>query len=381
MTIIVGAGIAGLWLADHLLAQGDDVIVLERNERMGGRIWTSEDGYEIGAGRIQTTHVRAGALIDQFGLERIPLAHGSLWMDSKTRTLINNPFDALWSAIGPRVAHLSPSVLATHTLRQLLVRILGRKAADDILLKFPYRGEVDVMRADVALRALNFNKGDFYVVRGGLSAIVDGLVARIGRSRIQTGVDIVRVVQHKNAWSVITRAGHTLSTTRLVLAIPVDALRRLVNDVVPRNLQSVPLVRIYARFPHTDWLKGRIVTDSPLRYIIPIRPGLVMISYTDGIDTVGWMAGGGLRIRAEVAKLFPDAPKPMWVRAYPWKEGCTYWTPANTVARCELNPRPGLYLCGESLSSGHQAWIEGALETAEAVAKAIAKNGCQIAVP
>jgi len=379
MTIIVGAGIAGLWLADYLLAHGDDVLVLERNERIGGRIWTSKDGFEIGAGRIQTTHVRAGALVDTFGLKKIPLAHGSWWMDSDTRTLKKNPFDALWDAIGPRISQLSPDILASHTLRELLVQILGQMGADDILLKFPYRGEVDVMRADVALRALGFNTGTFYVVREGLSAIVDGLAARIGHSRIQTGVDVVRVVQNKNTWSVITRSGHTRTTTRLVLAIPVDALRLLVREMVPKHLQSAPLIRIYARFPHIDWLKGRIVTDSPLRYIIPVRPdnGLVMISYTDGRDAEGWIHllekdGKDVltrRIQTEVSKLFPDAPKPIWVRAYPWKEGCTYWGPKSTPA--QLNPRPGLFLCGESLSSEHQAWVEGALETAESVADAI----------
>ena len=41
--IIVGAGVAGLAAAQHLLAHGRDVTVLEARDRIGGRIWTLHD--------------------------------------------------------------------------------------------------------------------------------------------------------------------------------------------------------------------------------------------------------------------------------------------------------------------------------------------------
>ena len=55
-TIIVGAGISGLWLAEQLALRGDKVTVLEKSDYLGGRIVTSERGFEIGAGRIATHH-------------------------------------------------------------------------------------------------------------------------------------------------------------------------------------------------------------------------------------------------------------------------------------------------------------------------------------
>jgi monoamine oxidase len=59
------------------------------------------------------------------------------------------------------------------------------------------------------------------------------------------------------------------------------------------------------------------------------------------------------------------------LRKHYWGGGCTYWLPGDYDVEAEaahaLNPQPGVYVCGESISAHHQAWIEGALETAEAL--------------
>ena len=72
-TIIIGAGIAGLWLAEQLARRGDTVTVLEKYDYIGGRILTSDDGRELGAGRIHDSHHRVHALLRRFGLHTTPL--------------------------------------------------------------------------------------------------------------------------------------------------------------------------------------------------------------------------------------------------------------------------------------------------------------------
>ena len=40
--VVVGAGFAGLLAADRVVQAGDEVVVLEARDRVGGRVWSQE---------------------------------------------------------------------------------------------------------------------------------------------------------------------------------------------------------------------------------------------------------------------------------------------------------------------------------------------------
>lgn len=398
-TIIVGGGIAGLWLADRLSAAGHPVTVLEKYDYLGGRIVTARDSYdsrrtsrstkqtgghtllEIGAGRVHESHRHVAALLRRFRLHRIPLSDGSLWR-ALGGPLTDNTFYAEFAPHLVRIMSMPHTQLRRTTLSQLVPQA--------ILDKYPYRAEVETLRADVAIHAfLNEMSGDggFYVVREGLSAITRGLVAAAtARGAVfLTGQEVTHVSKKSDDhYQVHTKAGIGYTAERVILALHASALRHIrpvASLPVLQKLAMEPLTRIYARYP-TAWFKGpRVVTDSPLRYVIPMNPakGIVMISYTDGRDTRYWTNKKQITaaVQREVRRLFPELeiPDPLWVRAYPWDQGCTYWKPGDydpaTESKKALHPLPDtypeLYMCGESFSVGRQAWIEGALEHAEAL--------------
>ena len=107
-----------------------------------------------------------------------------------------------------------------------------------------------------------------------------------------------------------------------------------------------------------------------------------MTSYTDGQDTKPWIdllnSKGDSVLQKEIVKelrsLFPETsiPNPLFFKAHPWSEGCSYWTPGlydpQELSEKILKPLPfrfpTLYVCGESYSL-KQCWMEGALEHAE----------------
>ncbi|MFG2118830.1 flavin monoamine oxidase family protein [Streptomyces sp. NPDC048710] len=78
--IVVGAGISGLAAARYLADQGEDVVVLEARNRIGGRIWTSEKWagvpLDLGASWIH-------------GIDNNPIA--ALAAKAKARTVVTNP--------------------------------------------------------------------------------------------------------------------------------------------------------------------------------------------------------------------------------------------------------------------------------------------------
>jgi monoamine oxidase len=73
--VVVGAGMAGLTAAYELKRAGHKLVVLEAQQRLGGRIRTLRDPFtdglyaEVGAMRIPRTHALTLAYIDQFGLK------------------------------------------------------------------------------------------------------------------------------------------------------------------------------------------------------------------------------------------------------------------------------------------------------------------------
>jgi glycine/D-amino acid oxidase-like deaminating enzyme len=235
----------------------------------------------------------------------------------------------------------------------------------------------------------------------GLSALVERMAADVVQrgGEIRRGVPVRAVVsvtskrQAEKGKSIeVSTKGGTLRAPRVVMAIPADAMRS-VGGIKSlgflRRLGSEPLMRVYAVFPTRKerggaWFTAedrRVVADG-VRFFIPMdaERGLAMISYTEGRDTRRWLRMGETeRTRAiltELRALFPDreVPEPLLVRYHLWPAGCTYWLPGDydvrAVARQALQPMPDvpLYVCGESVAV-EQAWMESALESAEAVAR------------
>jgi hypothetical protein len=149
---------------------------------------------------------------------------------------------------------------------------------------------------------------------------------------------------------------------------------------------------MYAIFPTkggVSWFSGlnKIVTNSPIRYIIPINPqkGIIMISYTDGKDAKWWFKQDNSAaehgeenvkdlVMTEIRKLFPERtiPNPIFFKQHPWYDGCTYWLPGsyNVIeeSKKSIHPLPesipNLFMCGESFAV-KQCWVESALNQAD----------------
>src|ERR1700731_3825024 len=70
--VVVGAGMAGLTAARALAERGRKVLVVEAQDRIGGRIWTrhvGDEAIELGAEFIHGRPPELWALIEEAGLE------------------------------------------------------------------------------------------------------------------------------------------------------------------------------------------------------------------------------------------------------------------------------------------------------------------------
>lgn len=419
--IIVGAGISGLYVARELAKKRPSwsIAICERYKGLGGRTysyWPPDfDGvqWEMGAGRIRKDHAHLMKLIKEYGLTFVPIPSGSLYKAGPKTQSVENPFeDVLIPLYIQPLSYLDKSVLANHTIEELLIKTIGAAKTKEILSYFPYRAEVTTLRADIGLQS--FLGGEMGSVAG-YGVLKEGFSTLIKHMRQDCearGVVVLNRHRVRNlhagsgSQTLLTldfgKAGEPRGTIQLaadklcVLALHRDAVAELPafrGWNVLKQLKTQPLLRTYAIFDTKKpvWFSGlgKIVTPERPRYIIPIDPskGVIMISYTDADDTKQYAAiqkrGGDKAlekaIMADIRALFPDLsiPNPVFFRSHLWDTGCTYWLPGSydpeTVSHECINPAaslPGVRLCGESWSM-HQAWVEGALEHAEECLKEI----------
>lgn len=421
-TLIVGAGVAGLTTALKLLTQHprQKVVVLEKYGKLGGRAMTFKKDipgvgpvqWENGAGRIHASHKRLLRLLEDYDLSTSNLSTKAEFRACTHRGCKEPTKDSFEELVpiflAPLIA-LPKSKLGAHTLFQLATEVHGEETARKFFNMFPYYAEVYQLRADLALKTFMAEMGTregYSVPNAGFSALVDAIAADV-RSRgghirprhtLKTYNEIYdgdhfshieATVEVKNPETKETNT-HTLNVRRLVLALHAEALRALkpLRTWTPlKHLGSAPLLRMYAVFPSGPgrrvWFEHmpRTITTNTLRYVIPINPdkGIIMISYTDGLDTRPWfkLANAGpeashelrQKLMREVRATFgPDVPDPLYLKAHPWTVGTTYWKPgsydAEAMSIAAHRVSPHVFVTGEAVST-NQAWIEGALESVE----------------
>ena len=386
---IVGAGIAGLTVAETLLDKGHTVTILERYPNVGGRIATFRDPehkiqYEMGAGRIHSSHTRVHALIRRFKLHTYPISNEMVYHPLAGT---QEPLRHDWiPAIVRMLEGLPKKTLASNTIHDLL-----SPTWRTLLTRFPYWAEVHMLRADLALESFQREMGTYsgYVgIQEGIDAITthlrDIVVAK--GAEILTRHRVTDVRKHRDGWEIVGNAGKKaeakpfrILAEKVILAtcrFSLGKFSALKGHPLLKQLQTSPLLRIYATYPTKPkaWFHDlpKTVTDSPLRFVIPIDPkkGVIMISYTDGDDTKAWDMKEGLAetVHAEVQRLFGPTPKPLHVEPYRWPGGCTYWTPGtydvDKAIKAAMTPAKNLWIVGESVAK-HQAWIESALISVE----------------
>jgi len=404
--LIIGAGIAGLHCAlclskdDHSLK----IAIAEAYNYVGGRVlsykvpWGPEvpQGpdihWENGAGRIHSSHTIILDYIHHYGLNLIPLAKGSQdWRTPLEAKGTPNIWPSLSLLLVEALTNIKPSILASHTIAQ----IIDNK---EIMNRFSFRSELFTMRADLAIKSLEHEmgetEGEFYVVKEGLSALIRHMRSDLEKRGVNFFLNHRATTVQKDTAQFHSKP--SIKADKIILALHASALRKIgpfQNLPVLKYLKMEPLLRTYGVFPlglgkgqgKGPWFQDihHTVTNSPLRSIIPINPkqGTIMTSYTDGDDTKEYLKilkkSPKLlenRIMKDLRSLFSELeiPDPLFFKAHPWHDGCTYWLPGRYNPKEEsekiLNPFPSrfpnVFVCGESFSM-RQAWMEGALEHAE----------------
>lgn len=447
--IILGGGVAGLYTAYHILQKSPNssILILEKENHLGGRIHTFSGKHmivEAGAGRFHEKNILLFELLKELGLDSkidkisgsasfAPIENPGVFMNSILDREDIGSLDFLRSGMGfsPSVDFLTPiyklffdmalgkqnipnaelifrviiaskgeplTKLQNISFLQFAKEVLTKEEIDFIAGSFGYYSELVIMNAADAIYLMEQHltpMNQFYVLKGGLSQIIEKLESKLVKHKhikILTNRAVKQIHFSKNEFTIHCE---NLETTyigeKCICAAPTGVLQkfRIFHPVkyLLNKIDCQPLCRIYSQFPKGDdgavWFTGlpKLTTNNDLRMVIPIdeKEGIIMSSYTDNKFARKWNQlfekEGEPGINRRLISLLKettgrDIPLPVKSYVFYWDCGVGYWSVgANSAMVSErlLHPMKEmkLFICGETYSYQNQQWIEGALETSK----------------
>lgn len=368
--VVVGAGLAGLRIASEL----DDVILLESRSVPGGRVRTSYDisgvvEYEAGPWRIPGDHTRVRSLFEREGLTLVPLATPSV---HTSRAPSVRPGVSIWDA----------NVLQFDT---------SPPYADMADLATGYADQTSAASGSSPYTTAS---GAFSVCPSGFTSLVSKLSERVRDVRYDHRVVDVFVDVHGYSVHVSQRVSSTcfksyvIRCATLFVCVPPSVSRdwTALRDHARSTMCSVTggeLCHVYVKHDAMPSHTHHLNPDSILSQTVSSQYGnsWFQASYSGGRIARFWkhlhnhdvtMFWSTLR-NALYRWYGIHVPRDTEHRFHHWPCAYHQWLPVPSFDMrravynaIEPNPSvlPRLFIAGEAFSS-HQAWMEGALETAE----------------
>ena len=391
--------------------------------------------FEKGAGRFNDNHLLLNKLLEELNLTskkvKITNVDNTIWMPKNKFELLREKYprmddiiEALQKQLKKR--EVSPEEIRKHNLQELVKKYLvsndnnkTNKNEKNInskeLIKYmeemyPYFAEQYNMNAMDALQVFSQDfKQDiqYYILNGGLSQIISQLEKNvIGMGGIIKKGEMVRDIKKGEGGLYILNGN--LKCHKIICSIPkpgiqkVEYLNELLGNKILESIDCIPLYRIYAKYPNSIingekkvWFSrmDKMVVNHPLKFILPYgeKNGVIHISYTDGkYAKFLWkkLIDGSINsyLDKEVNKIFKNRiegvkkiPEPEWIKHYYWECGMGCWKKgvnSKEIINKVIKPfdKDDVYFCGENFSN-QQAWMEGALFTANKVINLLIKKG------
>jgi len=374
--MILGGGISGLYSAYTLLQENpvQKIIVLEKNDRWGGRIYTDKRlNVECGGARFNREHKTLTRLLQE--LDLIPDVV-SIPDNMKIAESPDTPLSSLLWKLGVYNKLDYAHDLTKYTMEEYMRIVLSKEEVQQLKDSIGYYAEIVVMNAKDAIHLLQHMNQPFFRLEHGLSQVIEELIRRLKLypSCILKLNQDVRSVQRTDKGYRIATQNQVYYAPWCICTLEKNLVKKFSLGIHHLNkLINGPLCRIFCTFKE-PWFKDmpKYTSKTPLRIIIP-HDTCLQISYSDHKFALFWnqvYATYGVPGVNRALKYFIkealnlELPTPMTTEVHFWDYGVAYWTKnANSEQLTEYfqEPLPNFYLCSDAYSSEFQQWMEGGL--------------------
>lgn len=390
--IILGGGIAGIYTLYQLIKNPHfsqkRILLLEKSERLGGRIYSTnpyknhpEDVIEAGAGRFSQKHILLHQLIKELNLENkiekttSKSEYYPIHPETNIDFILQNenilqPLKNIILYDKPKITELilkviiyskfeNPDYLRSVSFVEYAKGILTKEEIQQIQDGFGYYSELVIMNTYDAIHLMeNLNPdNDFYILNGGLTQINERMIDFVIKTQKKNPFKINQKVmnirqlfsqndnekENKQEKYEIQTQNKKYITETIICALPKNVLEKIsfFKPVYPflSKIKCSPLCRIYSRFSTTTttpqnkiWFYNlpKLTTNNHLRIVIPINKekGIIMISYTDNKFADYWYKiykKDGMKILNEKLKKEIEQSTGIIIPREPLQTNVYYW--------------------------------------------------------
>jgi monoamine oxidase len=411
--LVVGAGVAGLSAARYLRDQGAQVIVLEAQDRMGGRLWTDRSlgiAFEVGAGWVHgpqgnpisdlirqvsaTTYVTEDDSLMVYDLNGNPI-------DEARLKQLELDFEQLLKAVDEYMDEQTDKSLAA------ALQALKPNAFDNDLMQWALSAftEFDTGGPLESLSASNYDEDDAFngadvILPDGYDAILEplasGLTIHLEHIVEQISYDSEGVTLMTNEgtftgdYAVVTLPLGILKSNKVTFSPPLpDEVQNLIHKIPMGNVTKVaakfetafwPVETQY--FGHMSEIKGQFPYFMNCRTFANtnVLVGLCFGNYAAVVE-----AKSDAEITAEMMAILrtlfgPESPEPTDVLVTRWSQN-PYTQGAYSYTGVGVTPqdfnylarpiRQRLFLAGEHTIFDYHGTIHGAYLSGLAAARKI----------
>jgi len=411
--IIIGSGMSGLYAAYKIkkLSPTTTFLVLEKYKKIwiGGRT-NNYDFYGTsvvtgaGIGRNDTNPL----LIKLMKELHVPFKKTTSIMNYSKVLQHHLEFDVVKIIdFLKKQYNINAKKYKSFTFKEFAINILGEI---NYKLFTIYSGYTDYENADIYETLYNYgmddNKGGWQKLYIPWKELVHHLCENIEYKNIKYSNNVVEVTKINGRglaykgenevclFEIKTEQGDAYYSSKVIVATTISGIMKLVPGASNPNslyhqIHGQPFLRLYAKFDRksSELLKKYIsdytIVPGPLQKIIPIDSykGVYMIAYSDNENAV--LLKEHLKNTIENRNLYEklieeslgipkDSLKILAIKDFYWPIGTHYYEPLHGFKTREefinkaQHPMNGMLVVGEAVSS-YQGWVEGALESVDAV--------------
>ena len=411
--VVVGAGLAGLSCARHLINRGVSFIILEADDRIGGRLKTDvRDGFLLNHGFqvLQTAYPEARRLLDYHRLDLKPFAPGAIVRVTGKFKRISDPRRRprdIWSSL------TAPVGTFADRLRMIRMASSARRGSVSNLFQSPDMTTLEFLESqgisekmierffkpffggvclDPAIQASSnvfkyvlrvFAEGDVALPGQGMGAITSQLAEDLPEGAMRIGARVGSIY----SGGAVLSSGEKIDCRAMVLATDGPETQRLLGKPAP--IVSHGELCLYFAAQNAPINDPYLMLNGEGTGVINsvTVPSIVAPSYAPaGEELISVVLLGPLEIDNKTAESLVRKELTEWFGNVvdEWRHLKTYRIPHALPAQPPPMPdptvpakpaKPGVYVCGEYQSVPGIQWaLLSGRHAAEAVIKELAET-------